>query len=377
MVLVALTGLVISWWVAAAWFARRHRRWMPSIDRDPPLSGSLPSILVVVPARNEENNVEACLDALIQSDYPRLRIRLMDDQSTDRTAEIARAVARRDSRVEVTTITDFPDGWLGKNNAMWQGVQGATEDWLLFVDADLRVSTSCISRAVAAAERARSDLLTVVARLVVVDFWEVAVLGVIAHCLALALNTQAINSAETRHAAGFGPFMLFRRSAYEAIGGHASVRAELVEDLRIAEAIKAAGFRLRVAAASESATLRMYDSLSALVGGWSKNFHVALKGRHWAAPFLVTALLFFYAGPWVLLILSLASRDVRSIATAAGAVAVALMVQFDFVRAHKGDMRWPFLAPLGAIVMCWILATAVIRVARGKPATWKGRTVPG
>jgi cellulose synthase/poly-beta-1,6-N-acetylglucosamine synthase-like glycosyltransferase len=373
--------------VAAAWATtmlgiRRNYKRMPDVDHEAPLEGDHPSVLAVVPARNEETNLALCLEALSASDYPRLRIHVVNDGSTDRTAEIARSAAARDPRMTTTSIAELPPGWLGKNYALWRGTAGRMEDWFLFLDADVRVSASCISRAIAAAERTRADLFTMVTRVETLGFWEIAVQTVIAHLLALLFDPVKVNSPAYPRAVGAcGPFMLFRRAAYESLGGHAAVRAEIVEDLRLAEAVKAAGLRLVVARGIGIASLRMYDSLSAIVRGWSKNAFIKRTKSNeiatppWGVPLSAAGVLAFYWLPWALLLGSLVHGSVWSAGASAGALAMVVVAQLDFARLFRIDSRWPWLAPLGAAVTCWILMSAALRVARGKPAEWKGRAV--
>jgi cellulose synthase/poly-beta-1,6-N-acetylglucosamine synthase-like glycosyltransferase len=369
-------------WAATILGIRRNYRRMPDVDHQAPLKGDLPSVLAIVPARNEEGNLKECLAALSASDYPRLRIHVVNDGSTDRTAEIARAAAMLDARLTTTNIAELPPGWLGKNYALWSGTAGATDDWFLFLDADVRVSPPCISHAIAAAERSRADLFTMVTRVETLGFWEIAVQTVIAHLLALLFNPVKVNSPEyPRAVAAVGPFMLFRRAAYEDLGGHAAVRAQVVEDLRLAEAVKAAGLRLVVARGIDLASLRMYDSLSAIVRGWSKNAFIKRTKSNeiatppWAVPLSAAGIIVFYGFPWALFIGSLVHGNVFAIGTAAGALGVVIGAQLDFARLFRIDSRWAWLAPLGAAVACWILMSAALRVARGKPAVWKGRAI--
>jgi cellulose synthase/poly-beta-1,6-N-acetylglucosamine synthase-like glycosyltransferase len=369
-------------WAGSMLAIRRNHGKMLDVDHEPPLDGNLPSVLAVVPARNEEANLSDCLEALCASDYPRLRIHVVNDGSTDGTAEIARAAALRDARMATTSITELPRGWLGKNYALWCGTAGSIEDWFLFLDADVRVSPSCVARAVAAAERSRADLFTMVTRVETRGFWEIAVQPLIAHCFALLFDPVKVNSpAYPRVVGAFGPFILFRRSAYESLGGHAAVRAQVVEDLRLAEAVKAAGLRLVVARGVGLASLRMYDSLASIVRGWSKNAFIKRTKPHeigtspWAVPFAVIGLVLLYGAPWALLAASAVHGDSLTVGAAAGALGMALLAQLDFARIYRIDGRWPWLAPLGAFVAGWILMSAALRVARGKPAMWKGRAV--
>jgi cellulose synthase/poly-beta-1,6-N-acetylglucosamine synthase-like glycosyltransferase len=330
---------------------------------------------VVVPVRDEERNIAPCLDALGRSDYPRLRIRVVDDGSTDRTSAILAEAARHDPRIDVRTAGELPDGWLGKSHALWSGTRDAREDWLLFLDADVRLTPSCIDRAVAAATRRNADLLTVVPEIRVMTFWETTVQAIIAYSVLLWLDAGAINDGNRSRAAAMGPFMLFRRAAYEQIGGHRRVHAEIAEDLRLAEATKAAGKRLVLVRGTQIAAIRMYDSLGAIVAGWSKNFHVALEGKLWLAPFAASALLFFYAAPETLPLVALARADHLGAGLALCAAALSLAARIDGERLYGLPARGWSLAPLGGVVAAWILLRSVLRAAFGAPSTWKGRSV--
>jgi hypothetical protein len=214
------------------------------------------------------------------------------------------------------------------------------------------------------------------------SFWEIAVQPVIAHCFALLFDPVKVNSPEYPRVAGAcGPFLLFRRVAYESLGGHAAVRAQVVEDLRLAEAVKAAGQRLVVARGVGLASLRMYDSLGAILNGWSKNAFIKRAKPNeigtpaWAVPFAMVGVLVLYGAPWALLAASVVHRASSTVVAAAGGLVIALIAQLDFARLYRIDRRWLWLAPLGATVTCWILMSAALRVARGKPASWKGRAV--
>jgi chlorobactene glucosyltransferase len=379
MILTALGVAAICLWAAAIWAMRRNYSRSPCIDDEPvwqPAGVKPSSVLVVVPARDEERNISACLDALCQSRFPCLRIRVVDDGSTDRTPEIVKATARRDSRIEVITLRDLPDGWLGKSHALWRAASGAKEDWFLFVDADVRLAPSCIARAIAAAQRLQADLLTVIPAIETVTFWEVAVQAIIVHLVLLLLDVAAVNRPESTRAAAIGPILLFRRSAYERIGGHEAVRAEVAEDLRLAEAVKRAGLRLVLARGTQVAVLRMYDSLGSIVRGWSKNFHIPFNDRYWLAAPAVLLLVFFYGAPWLLPVVGIACGDRLGAAAGGLAALVALGARIDFAVLYGVTARRPYLAPLGAAVLGWILVRSVFKAVRRQPAHWKGRAVP-
>lgn len=381
-----LEGVSIGLWVTAIWAIRYNYRHTPSIDWEPPLPSppaELPTVLVVVPVRNEERNIGPCLESLGRSDYPRLSVRVVDDGSTDRTGEIVDRAARRDPRIHVMSAGDLPHGWLGKNHALWSGTLGAQEDWLLFIDADMRLAPSCISRAVGAATRLDVDLLTAVPAFVVVTFWETVVQPIIAHSITLWLNAAKINRHDRGRAAAIGPFLLFRRSTYELVGGHHRVRTEVAEDLRLAQAIKHAGKRLLFVRGTRLASLRMYDSFAAIVNGWSKNFHVALEGRFWIAPFAAAGFLVFYGAPPLLPVIAWTQGDRLGVGVGVFAMVLVLgaWIHCGWLYGERtrqlcwGGVWAVLMGPLGAAVVAWILLRSVLRASLGKSSEWKGRHV--
>src|SRR5262249_37921742 len=192
--------------------------------------------------------------------------------------------------------------WLGKNHACWVGSRAAAEDevFFWFVDADLRAEPDCLARMVAAAQRTEAALTSIMPRVETLSFWEDVTQALGAQIIYAWLPARDVNDPKHKAAAATGPCMLFRRDAYEQIGGHETVRGEVVEDLRLAERAKASGGRLLYGLGVGLATLRMYDSLGAIVRGWSKNFHIALGRAPWLAPVLAAGLFLVYGGPFVL-----------------------------------------------------------------------------
>jgi cellulose synthase/poly-beta-1,6-N-acetylglucosamine synthase-like glycosyltransferase len=378
-VLLALAVLVLVGQLLSAWAVRFNHRSTPDIGEDDPGAGERDrppaTVLVVVPARNERANIGPCVEALRASEGIALRIRVVDDGSSDGTGDIARAIADKDARISVIEAGPLPDGWMGKNHALARGVEDAGEDFLLFVDADLRVGPDCLRRAVALAERRGADLLCLVPRMETRGFWELAAQTLMAQLIYVWLPARDINDPSKQAAAGTGPFMLFRRAAYERIGGHAAVRGEVIEDLRLAEATKRAGLRLVLARGVERASLRMYDSLGALVAGWSKNMHVALGGALWAAPLVAIALILFYGGPWLLPVAAAAAGAERAALVATAGAVVALAARLDLADRYGVSARHPYLAPVGAAVMAFILLRSAWRAARRRPVEWKGRSI--
>ncbi|MFN3763638.1 MAG: glycosyltransferase, partial [Anaerolineae bacterium] len=202
-------------------------------------------VSVLVPARNEARNIRRCLESLLAQDYPLMEVLVLDDGSTDETPEIVAEMARRDPRLRLIPGQPLPAGWMGKNFACHQLSQEARGEWLLFTDADTVHHPQTLSWALTAARENRADLVTLVPRAVTHTFGEQLLLPIIPFgvlgCFPLALGARLGIPALSM---AIGTFLLFRREAYERIGGHAAVRGEIAEDVVLARRVRRHGGRV-------------------------------------------------------------------------------------------------------------------------------------
>jgi hypothetical protein len=353
-------------------------RWRTTGLRDEPPPSPAPSVYVLVPARNEESNIEGCVRSLLGQDYPNLRVRVIDDHSTDRTAALVAALRHVDPRLELMSAPDLPPGWLGKPHALHAGSRDVVADYLLFVDADLRLQPQAVRETVEVAQRTQAGLVTLVPKLLTESFWERAAQPVIAEILFSLLDPVRVRNPNSDFAVGYGPFMFFRRSAYLAIGGHAAVAREVVEDLRLAQLVKAARLPLAYVHGVEAISLRMYDSLHALVGGWKKNFHIALGPAQWLAPIGAALLALVFAGPTLVLLGSTAYWLAVGSASATKLLLAGLLcygadwlgrmsLAISYGVTHRG------VRSLGALIVAYILCASSYRAVTGRPVMWRGR----
>ncbi len=228
---------------------------------------------VIVPARNEESCIEACLRSLAtQSDIGLglgldLEILLVDDCSTDRTRAIAEAVAG----VTVMEPAPLRPGWTGKANAAWSGANAAGGQWLLFTDADTVHEPGSLRRAIHEAEKANVAMLSYSPRQIVTGFWQRALMPLVFSELALAYPPAKVSDPQSRLAAANGQFVLIRRDAYAQVGGHEAVASSVLEDVDLAYLVKRAKLGLRFRYAPDALSTRMYRSLGQMVEGWTKN----------------------------------------------------------------------------------------------------------
>lgn len=228
---------------------------------------------VIVPARNEEDCIGECLRSLAgQSDSVfalgvNWEILLVDDGSTDRTQEIAQGI----EGVTVIEARSLPSGWTGKANAVWTGAQQAKGEWLLFTDADTVHEPGDLIRAMHEADKAKVAMLSYSPRQIVTGFWQRALMPLVFCELALAYPPEKVSNPESTLAAANGQFILVRREAYFAAGGHAAVSESVLEDVALARRIKRRKVGLRFRYAPDALSTRMYRSFGQMYEGWTKN----------------------------------------------------------------------------------------------------------
>jgi glycosyltransferase involved in cell wall biosynthesis len=226
-----------------------------------------PLVSVIVPARNEEISLPACLESLVTQEGIRSEIVVVNDGSTDRTAEIAGTFPG----VRVIDAGPLPAGWTGKNNAMVEGAKVAHGKWLLFTDADTVHKPGSLARAVDEAERHQAVLLSYSPEQEVRGFWEKAVMPVIFAELAATYPPEKVSHGTFPVAAANGQYLLVAHEAYKAIGGHARVAGDLLEDVALARLVKSSGGRIFFRYGGEAVRTRMYRSFAELREGWTKN----------------------------------------------------------------------------------------------------------
>jgi glycosyltransferase involved in cell wall biosynthesis len=246
-----------------------------SIIRDS--AESEPTISAIVPARNEEATIAAAIESLAAQ--PEItEIFAVNDQSTDGTAAELARLAIRYPQLHVIQSEALPDGWVGKNLAVSQGAAKATGDWLLFVDADGVLLPAAVSRALADAKTYDAGLVSYSPEQETRTWYERALIPFIYVRLGHKFSFDEVNDPASPAAAANGQFLMIRREDYERIGGHASVRDEVLEDVALAHMAKQAGIRLHFASGHGIMRVRMYRSFGAMWQGWVKNLY-PLMGR--------------------------------------------------------------------------------------------------
>jgi glycosyltransferase involved in cell wall biosynthesis len=258
-----------------------------------PLPLTSPQLSVIIPARNEEASLGSCLESLVSQTGVDFEIIVVNDHSTDRTREIAESF----KKVSIIDAAPLPEGWTGKNNAVATGAREARGQWLLFTDADTIHTPGSLDRALKEPTDNKADVLSYSPEQIAVTFWEMAILPVVFAELARRFPPSKVSDPNSPEAAANGQFILIRRDVYDAIGGHASVASEILEDVALARRVKAAGYKLRFRY-SESVRTRMYRNFAQLREGWTKNLALLFPKPGW----LAVESLALWAVPWAIAI---------------------------------------------------------------------------
>ena len=361
------------------YFRLRHSRSLDD-ESDIPLENP-PLVSVIVPARNEAHNISRCVKSILSTTYPNLELIVVDDSSTDGTADVARRAAEGDPRARVVTNAALPDGWFGKQWACATGAKVARGSVLQFTDADTVHGADLVTRSTNAMRGARAQLFSVAGRQELGGFWEKVIQPQIFTILSMRYGgTESVTQATSvSDKIANGQCIFVTHDSYNAIGGHASVRTSVAEDLMLAQKFFAARKRVVLMLGLNQLSTRMYASLGEIIAGWRKN---VFAGGLDSVPFGRIGRTFFplvlllppimQLFPVLVLILGAFGAATPDLLLWAAISAGATLAWWLVVYVTIGENPLYALAyPLGALVLLYIFVTAVIR---GRRVTWKGRT---
>jgi glycosyltransferase involved in cell wall biosynthesis len=346
----------------------RSRRGCPA-GQNPPASprkpgSEPPTISIIIPARNEESNIGTCLESLTTQAGVPFEIIVVDDDSTDRTREIAASFAN----VRVIPASPLPAGWTGKNNAVTTGAREAQAEWLLFTDADTVHLPGSLAGALKEAIDNSVELLSYSPEQIAASFWEMATLPVIFAELARQYPPAKVSDPNSPVVAANGQFILIRRSTYEAVGGHAAIAGDILEDVALARAVKTSGRKIRFRYAGTAVRTRMYRNYRQLRDGWTKNLVLLFPNPGW----LAAKTLLWWALAWGGLSAAIAAPTHQ---WWWHPLAIALLLSLTF-RLNRANFTWD-MTLLGALFGMPMFAYLLLRSKRAHSngsVSWKGRT---
>jgi hypothetical protein len=327
-----------------------------------------PQVSVLIPARNEEANIGDAVACVLASEGVELELVVLDDGSTDRTGEILRAVA--DPRLRIGTSPGLPAGWSGKQHACQALSRLARHELMVFVDADVRLAPDALARMAGVMERDPALGLASGFPAQVTVTWAERLLLPLIHFLLLGYLPIAAMRRQASPALGAGCGQLFiaRRDAYDRAGGHAAIRASLHDGITLPRAFRRAGIMTDLFDAAPFARCRMYQSTGQVWEGLTKN---ATEGM--AKPVALPVWTAILGGGQVLpLALMIASPSLPAAAALAAGIGLRLALAWRF----RAPVLSAALHPLGVLALLVVQWAALIRAARGRPATWRGRAYP-
>lgn len=332
-------------------------------------AGLAGNISAIVPARNEQDTISACVKAL--AEQPEIaEILVINDQSADATAETVRALVRSIPQLKLLDLQDVPDGWLGKNHAAWQGAKRATKRWLLFTDADGELLPGAAARALEMARETNAALVSFSPEQVVQEWYEKSLIPFVYTRLAKLFSYSDVNDPSSPVAAANGQFLMIRRDAYDAIGGHAGVAGDVLEDVALAKRAKAAGYGIWFGAGAGIIRVRMYRSFAAMCQGWQKNLYLLVGGTPGAVYRELLSIV-----PWIpFLMVILAVRFPLALLLALGLLVARHAAYGSALSSNRFPLKYILYYVPGVVLYAAVLWASYRAHARGF-VQWKGRAV--
>jgi glycosyltransferase involved in cell wall biosynthesis len=331
------------------------------------ISAERPLVSVIVPARNEEVCLGRCLQSLVHQQGVEFEVMVVDDGSTDRTREIAQSFPG----VRIVDAGPVPPGWTGKNNAVWTGSKQARGAWLLFTDADTFHLPGSLARSVAEAQQQGAAMLSYSPEQEVRGFWEKAVMPVIFAELAATYRPSQVSDPASPMAAANGQYLLISRQAYDAVGGHATVGTNLLEDVALARLVKRSGRKICFRYGADAVRTRMYRSFEQLREGWTKNLVLLFPSPTRLALLRLTEFVLIVGSTVVAVGEGVNGKT--ALAIVSGMLAVLLIVlQQKRIRAAHFAWDANCLSLLGLPLFSYLLWRSQRFHKLGK-VTWKGR----
>jgi glycosyltransferase involved in cell wall biosynthesis len=299
--------------LALAWFSRivDAALGMPSLadvsqpewDRNPVSPAGSPRVSIIVPARNEEKEIEQALTQVLALDYDNYEVIAVNDRSTDRTGEIMEEIQKRSPRLKVIHHEALPPGWLGKTHAMWTATTAATGDWLLFTDADVFFKPESLRRALAYAEAEKADHLVLFPQMIMKQPGEYMMIAFFQTLFVFGHRPWKVADPKTKDHMGVGAFNLIRRRTYNAIGTYEALRMEVVDDMKLGKVVKNAGFAQRNVFGKDLISVRWANGAMGVVNNLTKNSFAVLS-FHWPRTLVSSFVLAFlnlmpFVGIWL------------------------------------------------------------------------------
>ncbi len=334
-------------------------------------------VSIIVPARNEENNIIPCLESLVGLEYGNKEIIVVNDRSEDMTEELVRNFMKEHSEVKLVNGRELEPGWIGKTFALSQGLREARGNLVLFTDADTRHSPENLSLAVRKLESGNTAVVSVLPFLMAIGFWEKVIQPFVAEMFLVSMPFDKVNDLHSRVVLCNGQFFLTYRKIIEEVGGLESIKENILDDIALARKIKDRGHGIYLCYGEKLFTVRMYTKLGEIINGWSKNFYRGFTLNYPGIMVIpaVIILLFFYVLPVFLPIIAILLHAPYTF-TLFSFLPLSIEVVSTFFKRRKYGMypETAWTIPLGALLYSYIMINSTLRTVLGIGVKWKGRS---
>jgi glycosyltransferase involved in cell wall biosynthesis len=368
-----LFGLIASLWIVQGFRASLGMARLPWLsDISPNISEDAPLVSIIFAARDEAEKMPAAITTLLAQDYPRFEVVAVNDRSADTTHDILHELERTNPNLTVADIASLPPGWLGKPHALVEGFKKSRGEWLIFTDADVHFAPDVLSRSMALATERNLDHLTLLTAVEMHGFWEIAAISYFGLGFVFGNEPWLASNPRSARYVGIGAFQMVRRSTYEKCGGHARLRMEVIEDMKLGKLMKMAGGRSEVAVAQDMVRVRWHAGVHNVIRGVTKNMFAAV---HYNPFFAVAAMLLsVIMSVFPFLGVAFASGWARIFAGVAAASIV--MIHAAMIWSTGASPLYGLTHPLGALLFCWMIGrSAIITLKRGG-VVWRDTFYP-
>ena len=375
-------GIVALWMIRHVALTIIYRGFDVLTRKSPKFQQSNPPLVsALIPAKDEEAIIADCLASVAKQDYSNLEILVIDDRSTDGTANIIREFAKSDPRVHLISIHNLPSGWTGKTHALHVGTSEARGEWFWYLDADTLHSPESLSVMLEYARLHNAAMASLVPEMRCESFWETIVQPLAGIVLMRSFPLSTVNRDDRKLAFANGQYILIRRDAYKASGGHEAVRDRFVEDIFMAKRVKALGMAVRVAITNEISSTRMYTSLPRIIQGWSRILYDASERKPWPLILkILEPLAFTHTGDVAIVVAPLLLLMNVAVPFAWWLLGLAALHQVLKATVLYRMYRWTsprvasraaFWYPLAGVVAIWICLKSIGMCLTGR-VTWRG-----
>jgi glycosyltransferase involved in cell wall biosynthesis len=370
---IVLFSLIAFLWIVQGIRAGIGMARLPWLSDVTPIAAeSAPFVSIIFAARDEAEKLPAAIETLLAQDYPRFEVVAVNDRSTDQTFAILHEFKSSSRNLIVTDIASLPPGWLGKPHALVAGFEKSHGDWLVFTDADVHFAPDVLQRAVALAAERRWDHLTLLTTVEMRGFWETAAISYFGLGFIFGNEPWLASNPRSARYVGVGAFQLVRRAAYEQSGGHARLRMDVIEDMKLGKLMKMAGLRSGVGVAQDRIRVRWHSGVHNVIRGVTKNMFAAVHYN----PFFAVAAMGLSLMMSVLPFFGLAFASGWARVFAGIAAAAAVLIHGAMIWSTEASPLYGFTHPLGALLFCWMIGRSAIATLWRGGVVWRDTFYP-